>query len=102
MASKGKSVPALESQPEVHPDLVETWQAFQDLSNSRTVGFCVNPIQVSEIEAWLRIYGITEVENRVECYRLIKSLDSIWLTWSKQKQKEQQEAEAKKKKKGKK
>lgn len=95
-------VPALESQPEVHPDLIETWQAFQDLSNSRSLGFCANPIQVSEIEAWLRIHGITAIEDRVECYRLIKSLDAVWMTRSREKQKEQQEADEDKRKKGKK
>ena len=77
--------------------MLEIWQAFQDLNNSRTVGFCVNPIQVSEIKAWLDIHEVSETEDKAEYFRLIKALDAVWSNWSQKKQKEKHEADKKKK-----
>lgn len=72
----------------MHPDLTEIWQAFQNLHYSRTAGFEVNPIQVSEIESWLRIHEVTELEDRIEYFQLITALDQVWIKWSRDKRKE--------------
>jgi len=65
--------------------MADVWQAFQDLNCSRTAGFDFNPIQVNEIQAWLSIHEVTELEDKVEYYRLITTLDRVWLKWSREK-----------------
>lgn len=79
LAEKGKAIPALENQPEIYDDLFDVWQAFQDLNNSRTAGFDVNPIQISQIEAWLRLHRITDYEEQQDYFYLIRKLDDEWL-----------------------
>lgn len=58
------------------------WAAFHDLSNRRTSnGFGPNPIQTSEIVAWLDLQGIDDADDRRMNYHLIGVLDSEWIRY---------------------
>lgn len=74
--------------PELYDDVIIYWQAFQELDQNRTVGFNVNPIAISEIDAWLRIHGVDEGNEKIEYFQLIKALDRVYLNWNKEKQEE--------------
>ena len=87
LAKKGRSSKALSNKPYLHDDLIDVWQAFQDLSRTRTIGMLANPIQASEIEAWLRMHGITSIEEQSEYYQMIIALDAAWFKWCDEKEK---------------
>jgi len=61
------------------------WQAFVDLGAARVVEWTAHPIPVTEIEAVLRLQGVTDSEDRAEWLRLIRAMDQRWLAWARQK-----------------
>lgn len=52
------------------------WEAFVALVKTRVEG---NPIQFSEIEAWLNLNGIEDLESRQEVAHLIRILDTEYI-----------------------
>lgn len=64
--------------PELSYWLEPVYKAFTDLSRSRLVGFAANPLTVSDIEAYLRLRGITDLDERLEWFDLLKMLDNHW------------------------
>ena len=89
-AKKGLSTPAIDDRPEIYEDLIEAWQAFQELNQSRQVGLSANPILVSEIKAWLELHNINDLDERLELHKLIRILDQTWLSWVQAKQAEKE------------
>lgn len=76
----GIPTPALDNRPVLRRDCVEYYDAFHDLSAGRTFGYGVaNPIQVSEIEAYLRLLGVESREERLKYLRLVRKLDGVYL-----------------------
>jgi hypothetical protein len=67
-----------EDPPPVDLDLEEAdlLAAFWDLSASRTMGFSAGPIPVSEVLAYCRLLDVEEAEG---FFRLIRTLDAIFL-----------------------
>lgn len=62
--------------PLLYDDLFVVWEGFSALSSSRvgleTIGF-------SEIEAWLNLNGIIDLNYRQEIAHLIRILDSEYI-----------------------
>lgn len=86
----GFSTP-FEDRPELYPDLVEVYQAFLQLSRSRPVGFSVGTIPASQIEAWLNIHQVTDLQERADFFVYINAMDSTWLEWYRNEQEAQKE-----------
>ena len=69
----------MQSRPVLFDDLVPVWNAFATLSAHRQSGWSAAPIAVSDIHAWLSIYGVTDTDLRMEYFELISAMDSFWL-----------------------
>ena len=83
IARKGIKVKALEEEPILEDDLIPIYNAFQYLSATRTVSMAgLNPLQPSEVKAWLELYDVYE---REEWYELIMLLDREWLEFVRKK-----------------
>jgi len=65
--------------PELYEDMRPAWEAFRALSQSRSLGMSApNPITAADIEAYLRLHGITDEETLVEVYDAVRALDVVW------------------------
>ena len=62
--------------PKLHPDLGFVWTGFVALSEARSQG---QPIQFSEIEAWLNLNGIKNATRRQEVTHYIRIMDAALL-----------------------
>jgi len=71
--------PCWDNRPELYEDLIEVWEAFQDLSACRTCGFGPNPIAWDQMYAWLRVHEVNDVEVRKDFCRLIMAMDRVFL-----------------------
>lgn len=61
--------------PELFPDLMPFWVAFQQLSTSRQSGMGMGYIPLSEIRGYLDEYRIIEWEDRLEWIQWIQTID---------------------------
>lgn len=68
----------LDDRPELDPEGLHFWEGFNQLHSSRLVGMGAQPLQISEIDAWAKMYGLTRSERREFLY-VIKALDDVWL-----------------------
>jgi len=77
LEAEGKSVPALDTMPELFPDLKPYWDAFQTLSSSRQSGMGLGYIPFSEIIHYLgpNWLNITDLEERQDYVNFIRVLD---------------------------
>ena len=81
MAKDGEDVPALKNRPLPTMYQRQFWEAFHSLSSSRrfhSAGIAAIPI--SEIEAYLRIYGIADLNVRHLYVVHIQALDDKYTT----------------------
>lgn len=85
MQKEGDELPAfVERMPSVEPHLVWYVEAFRSLANSRPVGMGLGPIPLSEIEAYVRLFGL--VDDDLERFvHLIHALDAVYLKWANRK-----------------
>ncbi len=81
-AARGEPTPALQARPQLWPSLQWIWEAFTRLSRARVVGWVPHPIALAEIEAYCRLYGITDPDVRSEFAHLVWALDQVWLAWA--------------------
>jgi len=58
----GVNPPALENKPIFYDWMREYWLAYSLLSSRRSSGECPNPIPLSEIESYIRLYSCTDFE----------------------------------------
>jgi hypothetical protein len=78
-AKKGLPTPLYDEQPHPYPDLQSIWRAFTDLSSRRRCGFAgEDPIQFSEIMAWLELNEIDRRRWR-DYVEPIQSLDRVYM-----------------------
>ena len=68
----------------MYDDLVFVWEGFTALALTRQQG---NPIQFSEIESYLNINGIEDLETRQEFVHLIRVMDSEYINFFREKNK---------------
>lgn len=69
--------------PLLYDDLFVVWESFSALSSSR-IG--LETIRFSEIEAWLNLNGIFDLNYRQEIAHLVRILDSEYLDLIRQRQ----------------
>ena len=69
--------------PVLYSDLEYVWNAFAALSTSRTDS---TSITFSEIESWLNLNGITNLERRQEVAHLVRIMDEKFLEYIREKQ----------------
>lgn len=69
------------------------WNSFNELHRVRQVGFGVNAITYSDIEAWLNIHDIYDIDERLYYFDVIIQIDSEFVSWAR----EREEQERKKK-----
>jgi len=60
------SPPALEKKPELYDWMREYLSAFYTLNNTRQYGFGPNPITLTEMSAYLQLYGASDPESFIE------------------------------------
>jgi hypothetical protein len=72
----GKTPKALEDEPEIYPDVLWLWDAFWLLHRSRPIGMTVGPIPLTEIEAYIRLYQVQQVELLITA---VDALDRLYL-----------------------
>ena len=66
--------------PPLHDDLIIVWEAFLALNSSRGNS---EVITFSEIEAWLNLNAIFDLDRRQEVAHLIRVLDGEYLNFVK-------------------
>ena len=71
--------------PLLYEDLLSVWEGFLALNSSR-VGLEI--IQFSEIESWLNLNGIFDLDYRQEVAHLIRFIDSEYLNLVREKSKQ--------------
>ena len=72
----GKVPTALKEEPDVYPDMQWIWDAFWMLHRSRQIGMSVGPIPLSEIESFIRLFEVREIEAFIAA---IDALDRMYL-----------------------
>lgn len=85
---RGLPVKALENQPELYPDLVPYWLAFQELNMTRRVGWQAEALSFTDVLSWLLLADVDQ-EEWSEYKRWISFLDGIWMAWSRNRAKEE-------------
>lgn len=83
-AKKGLATTGFDDRPIPYSDLQAIWRAFCDLSSSRRCGFSgEDPIQFSEIKAWLELNEI-EPGRWNDYLEPIRALDLAYMKKSRQ------------------
>jgi hypothetical protein len=80
----GISPKALEAKPIIHEWMREYTNAFSILHGTRQMGMAPNPIMLSEILAYLKLYGTDDTEAFID---YILHMDAIFMTASEAKRK---------------
>jgi hypothetical protein len=68
----------LEEEPEIEERLLPYVDAFAVLSAGRTVGMAANPIPLTEIEAYCRLYQVEDTDRFI---RLIRAMDGAYMDY---------------------
>ena len=89
MRDSGKSVPILDRQPDIEPDVLQIWQAFLELRSMQNESTARIP--VSEILAWMQMRGIDDLDMRDYLFEIIGDLDSVWVEHKRKEAKAEQE-----------
>ena len=74
--SSGITPQALKNQPDLHDWMKEYLKAFKVLNRTRQVGMGPSPISLSEIKAYLELYGASDQEAFIE---YILEMDEAYL-----------------------
>lgn len=75
----GEELPLfVQNQPPLREDLHWIVEAFYRLSGSRQIGFGVGPIPLSEIDAYIRLFGLLD-DDIDAFFRLITALDAVYI-----------------------
>lgn len=78
-AKRGLKTPSFSNRPVLRSDLIPVWNAFQELSGRRQVGFGPCPITITDIMAWLDLNEVRLTDRRRWYYGLIASMDNRYL-----------------------
>ena len=95
-AGKGKVLKALEDEPDLFPENVLAWNAFQDLHEQRQPGFAGPcPLTYSDIHAWIQLNGVHEPPEMETLSRRLRLLDRTWMKWAMDDQESKRKRKAK-------
>jgi hypothetical protein len=77
----GMKVPELDEEPKMHRGAEEAWSAFAALNESRPIHFGgAGAIPLSEIEAYCRLVGLEDADEREQLARLVRRADRFYLS----------------------
>jgi len=77
----GTEPDALRFRPRLKPWVADYYKAFQILSSSRPIGMgAVGAIPISEMAAYLGLFGVRDHEEREHFIKMMQALDSVYLT----------------------
>lgn len=80
MAQKtGKLPRELENEPDIEARLLPYVEAFAVLNAGRSAGMTANPIPLTEMEAYIRLYQVADI---VRFIRLIRAMDKAYMDHS--------------------
>lgn len=89
-------VPALQNRPKLSQWVIEYWEAFQVLGNSRIPHQgAIGPIPLTEIVAYMDAIYLSDVDERLKLIMMIQSLDRVYVKHVNDKAKRASEAKAK-------
>ncbi len=92
-------VPALQNRPTLTQWVIDYWEAFQILGNSRIPHQGgVGPIPLTEISAYMDVVYLRDVDERLRTVRMIQSLDKVYVKFVNDRAAHDREVEAKKRK----
>ncbi len=74
----------LNERPIITLSLLWYWEAFWELSATRSRGFGAQPLQHSQILAYCQLQGFDEVETRELSY-VMRAMDHAWMEWAEEK-----------------
>lgn len=77
LEDSGMSPKALENKPEIHTWMIEYIDAFEVLNQTRSYGMAPNPISLTEILAYLQLYGSSDAASFV---KYILAMDEAFLS----------------------
>jgi hypothetical protein len=78
----GGGIPdVLLNRPLLYLDLEIYWDAFIELSRTRSIGFVANPINITDISNYLDFLEIYVMSERREYVKWIWYLDSIYMKY---------------------
>ena len=64
------------------------WNAFTQLHRQRPCGFAPGPIPMADMQAWLDLHEIRDLDDRMELVELIAAMDAEYLAWAAKKREE--------------
>ena len=80
LRKQGNDPDALKIRPRLRPWVAEYHRAFHTLSASRPVGLGgVGPIPLTELAAYLNLFGVHDYDEREAFIKMIQALDSVYL-----------------------
>jgi len=71
----------VQKMPHLREDLHWIAEAFYRMTSSRQIGFGVGPIPLTEIDAYIRLFGLLD-DDIERFYRLITALDAVYVKWT--------------------
>ena len=86
--AEGGYIPALDTRPKLHDDLVADFNIFHDLSKSRQWdGMSGTPhsISFSEIEAYLRLHEVDDQTQKIRLINRLSFMDQIYCDYHRKK-----------------
>jgi len=92
-------VQALQNRPQITQWVIEYWEAFQTLGNSRIPHQgAVGPIPLTEIVAYMDAIYLRDVDERLRMVKMIQSLDKVYTKHVNDKAAHQRDLQAKQRK----
>lgn len=76
LESSGINPKALQNMPVLHDWMKEYLHAFRRLNRTRTYGMSANPISLSEIYAYIKLYGVYDQEAFID---YILQMDPVYM-----------------------
>ncbi len=82
----GQEIPdTIEEKPEVRPDLWLYWEAYLDLTGTRTVGFGIGPIPWTAIDGFARRHGLNGPDEFLTLKDIVWGIDRAFMKWNEDK-----------------
>ena len=75
----GETPKALKDRPTLRDDLAHLMESFFELSAQRLVGETAQPLQISEVLAYVELLGIDSPIERERLFTMVRKLDAVFL-----------------------
>ena len=86
-AEHGETSEILNERPIITFSLLWYWEAFWELSSTRSRGFGAQPLQHSQIVAYCQLQEFDKSEARNLSY-VVLAMDHAWMEWAEEKSKD--------------